>query len=439
MKKTKYWFLGIILALIYSCSDDFYAVEESPRDSGISEARSYFEKNATDLAPLTFSNPLARSTNLVMPELIPEWDKAIESTEGDYQITEIPLWSRSNVICVESVIKDYEFFAENSISCERRLVIARGSDGVTDMFVATLIPDEEYLKTPGKAFTGRVLYSELDGKFRNAVRYKNGELAGELLIGGAYGFAIQTEKDVPTGYSKLTFMEEDSALRATTYSSSESGGGSGGGSWGGGGIGGGIGGGGSGTGGGGSGTGGGGTGSGGSGTGGGYDPDYELGQDGYAKMRTDVTSGNYQGLSVKRLSNGEAVLTAASIGGNTNGIITSCLNFMNPNNVDKMAVAFGKQLGRFGGAIGVLQTIVAFSQGDYSAGSIVGAVSTALSLIGIFCALTPPVAGIIGVTSCVLGLVSTIMSFTQAFLIEVPMEDGGSIFVYVAPSMNSIS
>ncbi len=433
MKKTKFWFLGIILALIYSCSDDFDAVEESPQDFGISEAQSYFEKNATDLAPLMFSNPLARSTNLVMPELIPEWDKAIESIEDDYQITEIPLWSQANVICVESIIKDYEFFAENSISCGRRLVIARGSDGKTDMFVATLIPDEKYSKNPEGAFTGRVLYSELNGKFRKAVRYKNGELEGDLLIGGAYGFAIQTEKDVPTGYSKLTFMEGNPVSRAATYSNSESGGGS----WGGGGIGGGgIGGGG--IGGGGSGTGGSGGGTGG-GTGGGYDPDYELGQSGYAKMRTDIASGNFQGVSVKRLSNGEAVLATASIGGNTNGIITSCLNFMNPNNVDKMAVAFGKQLGRFGGAIGVLQTIVAFSQGDYSAGSIVGAVSTALSLIGIFCALTPPVAGIIGVTSCVLGLVSTIMSFTQAFLIEVPMEDGGSIFVYVAPSMNSIS
>ena len=216
MKKTKFWFLGIILALIYSCSDDFDAVEESPQDFGISEAQSYFETNATDLAPLMFSNPLARSTNLGMPELIPEWDKAIESIEDDYQITEIPLWSQPNVICVESIIKDYEFFAENSISCGRRLVIARGSDGKTDMFVATLIPDEKYSKNPEGAFTGRVLYSELNGKFRKAVRYKNGELEGDLLIVGAYGFAIQTEKDVPTGYSKLTFMEGNPVLRAAT-------------------------------------------------------------------------------------------------------------------------------------------------------------------------------------------------------------------------------
>ena len=318
MKKTKFWFLGIILALIYSCSDDFDAVEESPQDFGISEAQSYFETNATDLAPLMFSNPLARSTNLVMPELIPEWDKAIESIEDDYQITEIPLWSQPNVICVESIIKDYEFFAENSISCGRRLVIARGSDGKTDMFVATLIPDEKYSKNPEGAFTGRVLYSELNGKFRKAVRYKNGELEGDLLIVGAYGFAIQTEKDVPTGYSKLTFMEGNPVLRAATYSNSESGGGS----WGGGGGGGGIGGGG---------IGGGGSGTGGSGggTGGGYDPDYDLGVAAREKIISDLNYGNVQMVYVQpRSIGGYNLLDGAGLVTNTYGIATSCFNFL---------------------------------------------------------------------------------------------------------------
>lgn len=426
MKKTKYCFLGIILALIYSCSDDFYAVEESPRDSGISEARSYFEKNATDLAPLTFSNPLARSTNLVMPELIPEWDKAIESTEGDYQITEIPLWSRSNVICVESVIKDYEFFAENSISCERRLVIARGSDGVTDMFVATLIPDEEYLKTPGKAFTGRVLYSELNGKFRNAVRYKNGELAGELLIGGAYGFAIQTEKDVPTGYSKLTFMEENSALRATTYSSSESGG-----SWGGGGIGGGIGGGGSGT-------GGGGTGSGGSGTGGGYDPDYERGVAAREKIISDLNYGNTQMVYVRPRSNGiYELIDGSALVTNTYGIATSCFNFLNKMTRDQL-VLFGNSVGYLGVLLGVCQTYVAFTDGDITGNDILGAVSTAFSAASLLFAMAglAPVAGVLGIAGCVVGLVSTMINLAgQSMLIQVPLEDGHNVYVYISPNM----
>lgn len=61
MRKTKFWILGIILALVYSCSDDFESVERSPQEIEVSEARAYFEKYATDLAPLTFKDPLSRS------------------------------------------------------------------------------------------------------------------------------------------------------------------------------------------------------------------------------------------------------------------------------------------------------------------------------------------------------------------------------------------
>ena len=430
MKKTKFWFLGIILALIYSCSDDFDAVEESPQDFGISEAQSYFEKNATDLAPLMFSNPLARSTNLVMPELIPEWDKAIESIEDDYQITEIPLWSQSNVICVESIIKDYEFFAENSISCGRRLVIARGSDGETDMFVATLIPDEEYLKTPEGAFTGRVLYSELNGKFRKAVRYKNGELEGELLIGGAYGFAIQTEKDVPTGYSKLTFMEENSISRATTYSDSESGGGS----WGGGGIGGGgIGGGGSGTG-----------GTGGSGGGSSTSDSYysQLGEQGFRQVTTGLVNGNVQMPCLRQRNATYDIVNGFSIGVNTNGIIASCIGFMNQQNLDRYAVGFGRWIGGIGTLLGTAQTIIAFCDSDIPNPGFWEIASNALSLAGFVCSFIPvliPLGAALGVASCVIGLVTTVGYYAQASLIHVPLEDGSNIYIYISPSMNFVA
>lgn len=432
MKKTKFWFLGIILALIYSCSDDFDAVEESPQDFGISEARSYFETNATDLAPLMFSNPLARSTNLVMPELIPEWDKAIESIEDDYQITEIPLWSQSNVICVESIIKDYEFFAENSISCGRRLVIARGSDGKTDMFVATLIPDEKYSKNPEGAFTGRVLYSELNGKFRKAVRYKNGELEGDLLIGGAYGFAIQTEKDVSTGYSKLTFMEENSISRATTYSNSESGGGS----WGGGGGGGGIGGGGIGTGGSGIGSG---TGSViGGGSGGGYDPDYDLGVAAREKIISDLNYGKTQMVYVQpRSIGGYNLLDGAGLVTNTYGIATSCFNFLNKMTRDQLML-FGNSVGYLGLTLSGYQTYIAFTDGDITGNDILGAVSTALSAASYLFASAGffPVAGVVGIAGCVVGIVSTMINLAgQSMLIQVPLEDGHNVYVYISPNM----
>ena len=125
MRKTKFWILGIILALIYSCSDDFLVVEQSPRKIDVSEVRAYFEKYATDLTPLTFKDPLSRFISFGEPELIPEWDRAIEFENEDYLITEVLLHSLSNAICVERIIKDAEFRGEKDIFCQRRLVIAR--------------------------------------------------------------------------------------------------------------------------------------------------------------------------------------------------------------------------------------------------------------------------------------------------------------------------
>ena len=319
---------------------------------------------------------------------------------------------------------------------ERRLVIARGSDGKTDMFVATLIPDEKYSKNPEGAFTGRVLYSELNGKFRKAVRYKNGELEGDLLIGGAYGFAIQTEKDVPTGYSKLTFMEGNPVSRAATYSNSESGGGS----WGGGGIGGGgIGGGG--IGGGGSGTGGSGGGTGG-GTGGGYDPDYELGVAAREKIISDLNYGKTQMVYVQpRSIGGYNLLDGAGLVTNTYGIATSCFNFLNEM-TRKQLQLFGNSVGYLGVGISFAQTIIAFTDGDITGNDILGAVSTALgaasyafAAAGLF-----PVAGVVGIAGCVVGIVSTMINLAgQSLLIQVPLEDGHNVYVYISPNMTSFA
>ncbi|WP_303181909.1 hypothetical protein [uncultured Butyricimonas sp.] len=427
MRKMKFWILGIILALIYSCSDDFGVKEQAPQGIDVSEARAYFEKNATDLAPLTFKNPLSRASSFVVPELIPEWDEAIESENEDYFITEVPLHSQSNAICVERVIKDAEFFCEKKILCQRRLVIARQKDSEeTDMFVATLVPDDDFVGGEGTPFTGRVFYSELNGDFRKAVGYKEGQMQEPLLIGKAYGFSIYTSDENPTGYSKLTFQEESSS-RSSTYSSSESGGGSWWPGWGGGGIGGGgsIGGGG---------IGGGGTGS------GGYDADYETGMKVVEKVRTDIGNGNYQQAEVEKdLTTGETVLVTASVATNWKGIVTECFHFMNSSNVDKMAKAFGNAIGKSNLVLGSALTLIAISKGDYSTATIMGAVSTALSWMGIIFALNPVALGIIGVSCCVLGVISSILTLSKALLIEVPMEDGGSICIYLSPNKNIIA
>ena len=438
MKKTKFWLLGIILALIYSCSDDFETKEQSPQGLEISEAQSYFEKNATDLAPLTFSNPLSRSANLEMPELVPEWDKAIQSENEDYFITEIPLHSQSGVICTEQIIKDAEFLCENKILCQRRLVIARQKDGdATDMFVATLVPDSKKVESVEESFAGRVFYSELNGDFRKAVGYKNGELQESLLIGKAYGFAIQTQEGAPTGYSKLTFQEE-STLRTATYSSGEGGGGGGWDpGWGGGGSGGGTGGGsiGGGSIGGGS-IGGGGTGGGVGG--GGYDADYERGLAIRAQAISDVENGRAQTVYVDKrykLRDGAALVT------NTYGIATSCFNFLNRMTRAQLS-AFGYTAGILGLVASGYQTYMAFTDGEITGNDMLGAVSTAFTAASlVFAAFgLAPVAGVAGILGCVIGIVSTTIDMLgQSLLIKVPLENGHNVYVYIPSNIVSFA
>lgn len=431
MKKTKFWLLGIILALIYSCSDDFETKEQSPQGLEISEAQSYFEKNATDLAPLTFSSPsLSRSANLTLPELVPEWDKAIQSENEDYFITEIPLRAQSDAICIERITKDAEFLCENKILCQRRLVIARQKDGdTTDMFIATLVPDKEEAGNGEELFTGRVFYSELNGNFRKAVGYKNGELQKPLLIGKALTFAVYTREGAPLDYSTLAF-QESSTLRSATYSNSESGGGGGWDpGWGGGGAGGGgIGGGGT----------GGGSGTGGGGGGSGYDPDYELGERAYSKIMENLGNENLQ-MTQLEMRGGHPVLGVIGIGVNHKGIIASCFNFMNQNHLPSVVKQFGKRVGILGVALGVTQTVIALYEGNMSATTAMDALSTALGFLSLRAAAFGafPLAGFLGVTGCVLGIVSGIISLTQTMLIKIPVQDG-NIYLYISPNEFSV-
>ena len=421
MRKTKFWLLGIILALLYSCSDDFKTEEISPQGLDISDVRSYFEENATDLAPLTFSNPLSRSVNLVTPELIPEWDKAIESENEDYLITEVPLGSPSNVVCIENIAKDNEFIDERGICCQRRLVIARQKDAdETDMFIATLVPDDEFVGGENVPFTGRVFYSELNGDFRKAVGYKDGKVQDTLLISKGYGFAIHTQKGAPLDYSTLAF-QEGSTLRSSTYSNSEGGGGGGWDpGWGGGGGGGG-----------GGSIGGGGTGSGG---GGGYDSDYQRGLEAVNQVMDDLYRYDAHVCEATGVNKFDAFSGAASIGLTVPGIISSCFNFMKGVPEDKIAMAFGKAIGRAGVAVSGLQTIVAISRGEYNSETLLNALATACGLVGIFCVGWPAV--IAGVAGCVIGCVSSVIFLTYSLLIEVPMEGGESIYVYIPANTN---
>ena len=423
MRKTKFWILGIILALIYSCSDDFLVVEQSPRKIDVSEVRAYFEKYATDLTPLTFKDPLSRFISFGEPELIPEWDRAIEFENEDYLITEVLLHSLSNAICVERIIKDAEFRGEKDIFCQRRLVIARqkGSEEI-DMFVATLVPDDDFVGGEETLFSGRVFYSELNGDFRKAVGYKEGQIEEKEQIKKAVSCAVCTQEGVPLDYSTCTFLEVQTS-RSATYSSSESGGEVPG--WTGGGISGGS-------------IGGGGTGGGSGGGGVGYDPDYELGQQSFERVRRDLVYQNVQPVYLHPKNAGYHIVNGFSIGVNTNGIIASCLNFMNQNNIDVYAKNFGRTVGILGAGLGWAQTIIAFTDSNIPNPNLWDVALNVLNTAGVICGFIPaliPLAGVIGIATCVIGIVMTTINYTKAQLIQVPLDDGSNIYIYISPNI----
>ena len=297
----------------------------------------------------------------------------------------------------------------------------------TDMFVATLVPDDEFAGGEETPFTGRVFYSELNGNFRKAVGYKEGQIEKKEFIKKAVSCAVCTREGVPLDYSTFTFQEGQTS-RSATYSNSEGGGGGWDPGWGGGG-GGSIGGGG---------TGGGSTGGGTGGGGSGYDPDYELGQQSFERVRRDLVYQNVQPVYLHPKNAGYHIVNGFSIGVNTNGIIASCLNFMNQNNIDVYAKNFGRTVGILGAGLGWAQTIIAFTDSNIPNPNLWDVALNVLNTAGVICGFIPaliPLAGVIGIATCVIGIVMTTINYTKAQLIQIPLDDGSNIYIYISPNI----
>ena len=157
----------------------------------------------------------------------------------------------------------------------------------------------------------------------------------------------------------------------------------------------------------------------------------ELGNQGINKITTDLKNGNVQIQQVK-MSAGEAVLNASGIGLNANELITSCINFI--KDTPPSAIAFGNAISVAGFAIGFSQTWIGYSDGDITTQDKLNLISTALSAAGIVCALIPwgqVASGILGVTSCVIGLVSTFVTSEVQREIHLNFEDGTSFHMYL--------
>ena len=80
---------------------------------------------ATDLAPLRFTDRVAmKSSALPAVELIPEWDKAIESGHSGVRLIEMPLQANIFSLYVESVIKSGKLLYQKRAFMRRRLIVA---------------------------------------------------------------------------------------------------------------------------------------------------------------------------------------------------------------------------------------------------------------------------------------------------------------------------
>lgn len=174
------------------------------------------------------------------------------------------------------------------------------------------------------------------------------------------------------------------------------------------------------------------TGNGGSGDSGDNNDQYyiELGNQGINKITTDLKNGNVQIQQVKMTPTG-AILTSTSIGLNTNGIITSCLHFLENTKNDALLKTFGDALGWSGVIIGGAQSFIALTDGDISTSDLLGVVSTALGLAGCLLPVGIPITGIVGITGCVIGLISTFMTSDIPTLMELELENGSKLYLYL--------
>ena len=156
------------------------------------------------------------------------------------------------------------------------------------------------------------------------------------------------------------------------------------------------------------------------------------------KIISDLNYGNTQMVYVRPRSNGiYEFFDGAALVTNTYGIATSCFNFLNEM-TRKQLTLFGNSVGYLGVGIGLAQTYIAFTDGDITGNDILGAVSTAFSAASLLFAMAglAPVAGVLGIAGCVVGLVSTMINLAgQSMLIQVPLEDGHNVYVYISPNM----
>ena len=198
------------------------------------EARDFFEENATDLASLYFSKEKrTKSSTISDIELIPEWDKIMESGNSSIRLFEIPIRSNASNVFEETQFKEEKNVSNKRFISERRLVIAHKSNGETCMFVTTLVPFERSINKANKSlkkfrylscgdFTGQIFCSTLEGQFVKAFSLTNGKLDGQLRVHKRTDFEKQKQTHNIKDYTVIRLHVENQIATRSYSSSSES-------------------------------------------------------------------------------------------------------------------------------------------------------------------------------------------------------------------------
>ena len=196
MKKRALFYLTFLLLFVYGCYDELSLPLHGNRDSGefsISEARKYFEENATDLSFIHFTDSARIHSRSVSrkAELSPDWEKAVRTVGKETVLVEIPL--KSNAVLLESI----RYFTDGKLTIAKgcvshvRLVMAQRTNGNVDMFIVTLVPSPRYPNSQKDLesfrylggsgnFTGKVFCSTLEGHFVEAAQYIGGRFFSKV-------------------------------------------------------------------------------------------------------------------------------------------------------------------------------------------------------------------------------------------------------------------
>ena len=152
-----------------------------------------------------------------------------------------------------------------------------------------------------------------------------------------------------------------------------------------------------------------------------------LGREGVEKIAADLESGN---VNVYQYVNG--ALTGLGVGANANGIITSAANFVREIASDHLFQAFGKSISRAGIICGLGRTILSVREGEeFSTGDWLNIVSTALGAAALF-PVSFPISGVLGVTSGVIGIISSLVSDLDPGLYIFETPDGDILYVFIS-------